>query len=249
MTHHKKDAKKWRKKHTGSTLKTARWSKVIKIESCGFEETYDLEINNKTHCYVANGIVVHNSQRYADSTLLQDKLEVPELRGQDSKNRQNSIEYADKSMVRSYQVLIEQHYKDTMKLYTSMLESGIAKECARMILPQSTKTRLYMTGSCRSWIHYIKLRSSNGTQKEHMEIAEGCKQIFLENFPTVGTALEWKAKHPDCKECNGCGEIEAEEGTYTIFCECRLRKIEEELDALDKVKKIGPDTMDITFTI
>ena len=76
-------------------------------------------------------------------------------------------------------------------LYTQMLEEGVAKECARMVLPLCTPTRIYMTGSCRSWIHYINLRSAHGTQKEHMIIAEECRSVFTEQFPVVSKALEW----------------------------------------------------------
>ena len=72
-----------------------------------------------------------------------------------------------------------------------MLEAGVAKECARNVLPLCTPTRIYMSGSCRSWIHYINLRSANGTQKEHMRVAEDCKKVFVEQFPTVAEALEW----------------------------------------------------------
>ena len=82
-------------------------------------------------------------------------------------------------------------FDSSMKLYQSMLKSGVAKECARFVLPLATPTRIYMTGSCRSWIHYINLRSAHGTQKEHMDIANGCKKIFVENFPSVSEALEW----------------------------------------------------------
>ena len=88
-------------------------------------------------------------------------------------------------------VLMQDHFKDAMELYQKMLDEGIAKECARFVLPLATPTRLYMSGSCRSWIHYITLRSANGTQKEHMDIADACKQIFVEQFPTVSEALEW----------------------------------------------------------
>ena len=77
-------------------------------------------------------------------------------------------------------------------LYQQMLEEGVAKECARMVLPLCTPTRIYMTGSCRSWIHYIDLRSAHGTQKEHMDIAQACKTVFIEQFPIVSEALEWR---------------------------------------------------------
>ena len=131
------------------------------------------------------------SQRYADSSLLGETIPLPELRRQDTKNRQNSIDDIDPFTVQKYQMLMQDHFKDAMELYQKMLDEGIAKECARFVLPLATPTRLYMSGSCRSWIHYITLRSANGTQKEHMDIAEACKQIFVEQFPTVSEALEW----------------------------------------------------------
>ena len=83
------------------------------------------------------------------------------------------------------------HFDASIDLYKSMLHAGIAKECARFVLPLATPTRLYMTGSCRSWIHYINLRSAHGTQKEHMELVESVKTIFAEQFPTVSQALDW----------------------------------------------------------
>ena len=86
---------------------------------------------------------------------------------------------------------MENHFKDAMALYQTMLDEGIAKECARFVLPLATPTRIYMSGSCRSWIHYINLRSANGTQKEHMDIALECKEIFKGVFPSVAEALEW----------------------------------------------------------
>jgi thymidylate synthase (FAD) len=86
---------------------------------------------------------------------------------------------------------IQTYFAQGMSLYQHLLDNGVAKECARFVLPLATPTRLYMSGSCRSWIHYIQLRSANGTQKEHMEIAEACKKIFAEQFPTVAEALEW----------------------------------------------------------
>ena len=131
------------------------------------------------------------SQRYADSSLLAETIPVPELRRQDTKNRQNSIDDIDQYTQQQYERKIKIHFDAAMNLYQEMLNDGIAKECARFVLPLATPTRLYMSGSCRSWIHYIQLRSANGTQKEHMDIAEACKKIFAEQFPTVAEALEW----------------------------------------------------------
>ena len=131
------------------------------------------------------------SQRYADSSLLSETIPLPELRRQDTKNRQNSIDDIDPFVKQEFEIKMRRHFDEAMVLYQSMLDMGVAKECARFVLPLATPTRLYMSGSCRSWIHYIQLRSANGTQKEHMEIAEECKKIFSEQFPTVAEALEW----------------------------------------------------------
>ncbi len=131
------------------------------------------------------------SQRYADSSLLSDYIPVPDLRRQDTKNRQNSIDDIAEYEKLTLQSKIQEHFAYSMRLYKELLDHGVAKECARFVLPLATPTRIYMTGSCRSWIHYINLRSANGTQKEHMDIALECKKVFTEQFPTVAEALEW----------------------------------------------------------
>lgn len=131
------------------------------------------------------------SQRYADSSLLGDTIPMFDLRRQDTKNRQNSIDDVDAFTRQEFEIKIRKHFDDAMTLYQSMLDMGIAKESARFVLPLATPTRLYMSGSVRSWAHYITLRSANGTQKEHMDIAEACKKIFVEQFPTCAEALEW----------------------------------------------------------
>ena len=130
------------------------------------------------------------SQRYAASTALGD-IDLPELRKQDLKNRQNSTDDLDPKMVEKFEKQMITLFSSAKSLYEQMLSQGVAKECARMVLPLATPTRIYMTGSCRSWIHYINLRSAHGTQKEHMEIAEGCRKVFTEQFPAVSEALEW----------------------------------------------------------
>ena len=130
------------------------------------------------------------SQRYADAKLL-ETIELPELRRQDNKNRQNSIDDLDPAVVEKLEKQMNTLFSSAFSLYNQMLDSGVAKECARMVLPLCTPTRIYMTGSCRSWIHYINLRSAHGTQKEHMDIANACKSIFTEQFPTVSEALQW----------------------------------------------------------
>ena len=130
------------------------------------------------------------SQRYADSNLL-GKIDLPDLRRQDTKNRQNSIDNLDPEIVEKLNKQMTTLFESSLALYNQMLELGVAKECARFVLPLATPTRLYMTGSCRSWIHYIQLRSAHGTQKEHMDIANACKGLFVQYYPTVAEALEW----------------------------------------------------------
>jgi len=132
------------------------------------------------------------SQRYADSSLLAETIPLPELRRQDTKNRQNSIDDIDPFVRQEFEIKIQKHFDEAMKLYKEMLDADIAKECSRFVLPLAVPTKIYMTGSIRSWIHYIDLRSANGTQKEHMDIAEGARKIFVEQLPIVSEALEWQ---------------------------------------------------------
>ena len=132
------------------------------------------------------------SQRYADSSMLADQIPMFDLRRQDTKNRQNSIDDIDPFVKQEFEIKIRRHFDEAMVLYQSMLDAGVAKECSRFVLPLATPTKIYMSGSCRSWIHYINLRIANGTQKEHMDLAEGCKKVFIEQFPTCAEALEWK---------------------------------------------------------
>ena len=130
------------------------------------------------------------SQRYAASTAL-GEIDLPELRKQDLKNRQNSTDDLDPKTVEKFERQMITLFSSAKSLYTQMLDAGVAKECARMVLPLCTPTRIYMTGSCRSWIHYINLRSAHGTQKEHMVIAEACRKVFTKQFPSVSEALDW----------------------------------------------------------
>ena len=130
------------------------------------------------------------SQRYADSNLL-GEIELPELRRQDDKNRQNSIDDLEPEVVEKFNRQMNTLFSSAFGLYNQMLQAGVAKECARFVLPLATPTKIDMTGSCRSWIHYINLRSAHGTQKEHMDIANACKKIFIEQFSAVSEALDW----------------------------------------------------------
>ena len=131
------------------------------------------------------------SQRYADTNLLDTNIPLPELRRQDTKNRQNSIDDIPEEQSKMLLGRIQNYFNEGLDLYNELLREGIAKECARFVLPLATPTRIYMSGSVRSWVHYIDLRSGHGTQKEHMDIANACKTIFTEQFPTVSAALEW----------------------------------------------------------
>ena len=171
-----------------------------------FEQAHmTLEIN--TTRGIAAQILRHRSftfqefsQRYADANLL-EQPEVPELRRQDTKNRQNSIDDIAETEKAYLQGRISQYFKEGLDLYNDLLSKGIAKECARFVLPLATPTKIYMTGSARSWMHYIQLRTANGTQKEHMDIAGLCRDHFICNFPTISKALGWC---PDVDDC-GCG--------------------------------------------
>lgn len=161
-------------------------------------ETASMTLEINTNRGIAAQIIRHRSftfqefsQRYADTKLLNQEIPTPELRRQDLKNRQNSIDDLPPGLTKDYNEKIEKHFQDSMHLYNNLLDAGVAKESARFVLPIATPTRLYMTGNCRSWITYINLRCANGTQKEHQLIAEDCKKVFIEVFPDVAEALEW----------------------------------------------------------
>jgi len=173
----------------GYCIKNEHWSV--------FEQAY-MTLQIETTRGLAAQILRHRSftfqefsQRYADSRQLGD-IPIPELRRQDNKNRQNSISDLQEEIINNFNKKIKHQFHQNKKLYEEMLEAGIAKECARFVLPLATPTRIYMTGSCRSWIHYINLRTGHGTQKEHMDIAEECKNIFSQEYPVVSNALNWR---------------------------------------------------------
>jgi len=172
----------------GYCIKNEHWSV--------FEQAY-MTLQIETTRGIAAQILRHRSftfqefsQRYADSRQL-GEIPIPELRRQDNKNRQNSISDLPKEIINTFNKKIKHQFVQNKELYEEMLEAGIAKECARFVLPLATPTRIYMTGSCRSWIHYINLRTGHGTQKEHMEIAQECKNIFSQEYPVVSSALNW----------------------------------------------------------
>jgi len=126
------------------------------------------------------------SQRYAEVPI---PAELPELRRQDVKNRQNSIDDLDESIKKTFEFRIGQLYGDAYRIYKDMVASGVAKECAREVLPLATPTRLYMNGSIRSWLHYCDLRTGNGTQKEHAQIAAQVQDILYQHLPNVCEAM------------------------------------------------------------
>ena len=172
----------------GYCIKNEHWSV--------FEQAY-MTLQIETTRGIAAQILRHRSftfqefsQRYADSRQL-GEIPIPELRRQDNKNRQNSISDLSEELINNFNEKIKHQFNLNKQLYEEMLEAGIAKECARFVLPLATPTRIYMTGSCRSWIHYINLRTGHGTQKEHMDIAKECKNIFSKEYPVVSAALNW----------------------------------------------------------
>ena len=125
------------------------------------------------------------SQRYADASELGSAV-IPHLRRQDQKNRQNSIDDLDSDLISGYYRRISHLYEDAEHLYREMISNGVAKECARAVLPLSTQTRLYMNGTIRSYIHYLQVRTDPSTQLEHRQVAMEIKDIFCKQFPIIG---------------------------------------------------------------
>lgn len=160
------------------------WSPLEMVSAC-------LEINTTRD--IAHQIVRHRSfsfqefsQRYAEPKDMGDQFVLREARLQDSKNRQNSIETTDVELASEWRQLQEDMIAHATRVYEWAIDHGIAKEQARVVLPEGlTKTRLYMNGTLRSWVHYIELRGAHGTQKEHMEIAHACAEVIAKIFPLV----------------------------------------------------------------
>jgi thymidylate synthase (FAD) len=126
------------------------------------------------------------SQRYA---RVNEMPMIPELRTQDLKNRQNSIDNLDEVLDKKFQFEIGKHYLSAYRLYTDMLDAGIAKECAREVLPMAAPTKMYMNGTIRSWLHYCDLRTAHGTQKEHAQIAGQVQDLLYQHLPNVCEAM------------------------------------------------------------
>lgn len=170
----------------GYCIKNKHWSVF---------EHVNLTVEITTSRAIAAQILRHRSfvfqefsQRYAEVT----DFEVYQARRQDTKNRQNSIDDLDDDTKEWFSMAQQLVREDAKAVYEEALRRGVAKEQARFLLPLTTQTTLYMTGNVRNWIHYIELRSENGTQKEHADIALAIKEIFKEQFPAISEALEWK---------------------------------------------------------
>ena len=162
-----------------------------------FEQAY-MTIEIQTSLAIATQILRHRSftyqqfsQRYAEKNLINESIDLPDLRRQDTKNRQNSIDDISDDVKSHFNARIRKHFDESTQLYNDLLDQGVAKESARFVLPQATTTRMYMTGTIRSWMHYIDLRSGHGTQKEHMDIANQIKDIFKENMPVIASTMNW----------------------------------------------------------
>jgi thymidylate synthase (FAD) len=156
-------------------------------------EMADVTVEITTSRAIAQQILRHRSfhfqefsQRYAE--VPEDAVVIYKARAQDHKNRQNSLDTLEDGLKEDWKNIQERLWKEAREMYKWALDNGIAKECARMILPVQTKTKMYMKGTVRDWIHYINLRTANGTQKEHMEIAEKIKAVLMKELPTVSQA-------------------------------------------------------------
>lgn len=164
-------------------IKHAHWSPF---------EMVDMTIEITTSRAIAAQMLRHRSfsfqefsQRYSEAV----DIEPIELRKAGATNRQSSLEVVDESLNETAHKLITAYFREGMQLYRSLLDAGVAKECARFVLPLATQTRIYMKGSVRSWIHYLKIRCDEHTQLEHRLIAESIKEIFKDNFPEISKAL------------------------------------------------------------
>jgi thymidylate synthase (FAD) len=169
-------------------IKHKHWSPLEMVSLC---------VEIETTRSVAAQILRHRSfsfQEFSQRYAVAPSPVLPELRRQDVKNRQNSVDDLDDGLVRSLDLEIAKHFDDGYHLYKRLLDAGVAKECAREVLPLATPTRLYMHGTVRSWVHYLQLRCGNGTQLEHRLVAEGCREVLREAYPLVYDAV-WGEGH------------------------------------------------------
>ena len=155
-------------------------------------EMASMTLEIKTSRAIAAQILRHRSfsfQEFSQRYSVAQDLEEVQLRKQAEKNRQSSTdEFTDGFFLAK----VREHLAKSVSLYNEAIKMGVAKESARLLLPLTTETTMYMSGTIRSWVHYIDLRSQEDTQKEHRDIAEGCRDIFVEHFPNISLALGWK---------------------------------------------------------
>ena len=167
----------------GYLIKWGHWSPLEMVNAC-------LEIDTTRD--IAHQIVRHRSfsfQEFSQRYSVAQELEEIQLRKQAEKNRQSSTdEFTDGFFLAK----VREHLGRSLSLYNEAIKMGVAKESARLLLPLTTETTMYMSGTIRSWVHYIDLRSQEETQKEHRDIAGGCRDIFIEHFPNISLALGWK---------------------------------------------------------
>ena len=183
------------RQESSQMAQTIIYSKVISISQEGITDTYDLEVDHSSHNYVANGIITHNSQRYADARNMSFRKR--EARLQDQKNRQNSIETSDDELSSVWDAYQTRVQHEAVKAYDWAIRNGLAKEQARVVLPEGmTNSRLYMAGTLRSWLHYCLLRRDNGTQKEHREIAVEALKVLSAEFPSITEIVNEKESIP-----------------------------------------------------
>lgn len=158
-------------------------------------EMVDMTVEIVTSRAISPQILRHRSfcfQEFSQRYAKVQAIEKYQPRRQDVKNRQNSLEDLDAATVSWFDEAQEHVAKLTMEKYEEALEKGIAKECARTLLPLGTQTKLYMKGSVRSWLHYLEVRTDPSTQKEHRDIAEAVMKLFIEQFPVTSSAMGWK---------------------------------------------------------
>ena len=187
--HRRHDISSQQKRYGWTLGMKTKWGRIVEQQFLGIQDTYDIEMDHPTHNFVADGVIVHNSQRYSASTSLSGSIPLPHLRRQDTKNKQASHDDLDGKAVREMMSHIDSVYEHAVDVYEGLLAAGVAKECAREVLPLGTPTRLYMAGTLRSWITYIALREKNGTQLEHQKIALSCKKVLSEECPIIAEAL------------------------------------------------------------
>jgi thymidylate synthase (FAD) len=188
-THHKiaGHGKTWREKHKGNTL-TVHWSKVKSIEYIGEYMTYDMEVDHVSHNYIANGIITHNSQRYANPSKIE--LDLPSMRRKGSTNRQGSVLFDDQETQYEMDNKALAPILVAIRAYDDLIKHGVALESARMVLPLCVGTRLYMKGTVRDWLHYCRVRMDEHTQQEHRDLATDCWNVLKEVLPVTTSAFE-----------------------------------------------------------